>query len=366
MPPPRESLVDVFGLVWRHRRRLLQIVGAAFVLGVLVALLSPVYYSATTTFLAASTDLNNPSKIFGGDRVNLYGGGDDVERVISAAESERTVAFLIDSFDLYTVYDIDPEERYAATKVREELAEHYSVRRTKYDEIEITVEDREAQRAADMANAARDRSAAVIQATSQLGQRDMAALYQRSIDTKAARLAAISDSLAAISRRYGVLDPATQGEDLAGLRNATERSIGADSVVAAELRRTGVGGRLRDSILVIEARLKASRASRATVDRQIDAYASGSGRAKTYLAQYDILSAQLTYDLQRQQSVESVMESPGPVIYVNDPARVPDRKSRPARTFIVVGITLAAAVFAVLGLLLYDSYKRVDWQRSAS
>ena len=366
MPPPRESLVDVFGLIVRHRRRLLQVVGAGFVLGVLVALLSPVYYAATTTFLAASPDLNNPSKIFATDRVDLYGGGDDVERVISAAESEGTVGFLIDSFDLYAVYDVDPDGRYAETEVREELAEHYTVRRTKYDEIEITVEDRDPRRAAAMANAARDRSAAVIQATSQLGQRDMAALFARSVEAKTARLAALSDSLSDLSARYGVLDPVIQGQELAGLRNSTERSIGVDSVVAAELRRTGAGGALRDSVLVIEARLQANRASRATIDRQIGDFTVGSARAKTYLKQYDILSDQLTYDLQRQQRVESIMDSPGPVIYVNDPARVPDRKSRPARTFIVVGITLAAAVFAVLGLLLYDSYKRVDWQRSAS
>lgn len=362
MPPPRESLVDVLGLLVRHRRRLLQIVGAAFVLGVLVALLSPVYYSATTTFLAASADLNNPSKIFATDRVDLYGSGEDVERVLSAAESEGTVGYLVESFGLYDVYEVDTADRDAATLVREELAERYAVRRTKYDEIEITVEDEDPARAAAMANAARDRSADVIQATSQMGQRDMAALFQRSIDAKTAKLAELADSLTSISERYGVLDPAIQSQQLAGLRNSTERSIEVDSVVATELRRRSLSGRLRDSVVVIEARLRANRASRVTIDEQVRNLTIGGSRAKTLLTQYDILNDQLSYDLQRQQRVESLIESPGPVIYVSEAARLPDRKSRPKRTFIVLGITLAAAVFAVLGLLIHDSYKSVDWR----
>ena len=366
MPPPRESLVDVLGLLARHRRRLLQVVGAAFVLSVVVALLSPVYYEAHTTFLAASSDLNNPSKIFATDVVNLYGSGDDVERVLSAAESEGTVGFLVDSFDLYAAYEIDTADRDAATRVREELADHYTVRRTKYDEIEIAVEDQDPRKAAAMANAARDRSAAVIQATSQLGQRDMAALFQRTIEAERAELDAISDSLASVNDRYGILEPGIQGQQLAGLRNSVERGIRTDSVVASELRRSSLGSRLRDSVLVIEARLQASRASRDQIEDQIDKYTTGSGRAKSLLTRYRILSDQLSYDLQRQQRVEAIMESPGPVIYISEAARVPDRKSRPRRTFIVLGVTLAAAVFAVLGLLVYDTYKRVDWRRYGS
>lgn len=365
MPPPRESLVDVFGLLVRYRRRLLQIVGAAFALGIAVALLSPVYYSATTVFQAASSDLNNPSKIFATERVDLYGSGEDVERVLSAAESEGTIGYLVDEFGLYDVYDVDSADVDAATVVRDELYDHYTVRRTKYDEIEITVEDQDRQRAAAMANAARERAADVIQATSQLGQGEMAELFKRSIAAKEVKLRGIADSLARINERYGVIEPNIQGQQLAGLRDATERSIGTDSVVAAELRRSSLSGRLRDSVLLIEARLQANRASRATIEQQIGNFTVGGSRAKTLLNQYAILSDQFSYDLERQQRLESLMESPGPVIYVNEVARVPDRKSRPRRTFIVLGFTLAATVFGVLGLLIYDSYKSVDWQRYA-
>ena len=358
----RESLVDVIGLLVRYRRRLLAIVGAAFVLAVAIALLSPVYYSATTTFLAASADLNNPSKIFATDRVDLYGSGDDVERVIAAAESEETVRFLIDSFDLYAVYDVDTTAVDATTRVRDELEKLYEVRRTKYDEIEITVEDRDPRRAAAMANAARDRAAAVIQATGMLGQRDMAALFQRSVETKRSRLRDLTDSLARLNDRYGIIDPGIQGQALAGLRDQTERSIASDSVVAGELRRRGVGGRLRDSLYLIEARLEARRANRGTIAEQVDNYTRGGSRARTFLTQYNILNDQLSYDLQRQQRVQTLMETPGPVIYLSNAARVPDRKSRPARTLIVLGVTLAAFVFASLGIIVYDTYKDVDWR----
>ncbi len=59
------------------------------------------------------------------------------------------------------------------------------------------------------------------------------------------------------------------------------------------------------------------------------------------------------------------MASPGPVIYVSNAARVPDRKSRPVRSLIVLGITLAAAILSAVGIILWDTYKAVDWKRYA-
>lgn len=51
----------------------------------------------------------------------------------------------------------------------------------------------------------------------------------------------------------------------------------------------------------------------------------------------------------------------GSVVIVLDEARLPDTKSRPVRWLIVVAGTLIAFILTVLGVLLYDSYKDIDW-----
>ncbi len=359
----RESLIDVLGLLVRHRRLWLGITAAAFALSLVVAFVSPVYYTATTTFLAASADLNNASKLFAGQDVQLYGTGDDVERVIAAAESEETLGFLVDSFDLYDVYDIDPGDRYASTTVRDELLDHYSVRRTKYDEISISVEDRDPQRAAAMANASRVRAGAVIQNTALRGQQEMFNLYERAVSVKRDRLAEITDSLNSINARYGVLDAETQGRQFAGLNDYTSRQIMSDSIFVDEFTRRKVTGRLRDTLTVVQARLAAAKQTRQLIGSQLAQYSLGNSRARTLTSEYDILNDNLSYDRERMRRLESIMASPGPVIYVSNAARVPDRKSRPVRWLIVVGITLAAAIFSAIGILLWDTYKGIEWTK---
>ena len=361
----RESLVDVLGLLVRHRRLWLGIIGAAFVLSLAVAFLSPVYYTATTTFLAASPDLNNASKLFAGEQLELYGTGDDVERVIAAAESEETVKFLIDSFDLYEVYEVDTAARYASTKVRDELYDHYTVRRTKYDEVEIFFEDQDPRRAATLANAARDRAGQVVQETAMRGQRETHALFTRAIGVKRQRLREITDSLNSLNTQFGVLDARAQGEQFSGLRDYTNRLIVEDSIFVQELARKSLSGRMRDTLMIVQARLEGSRVNREVINRQLLQYTSGSAKARTLTSENEILNEQLGFDLERIRRIESVMASPGPVIYVSNAARVPDRKSRPVRSLIVLGITLAAAILSAVGIILWDTYKAVDWKRYA-
>ena len=330
-------------------------------LSLVIAFVSPVYYTATTTFLAASPDLNNASKLFAVQEVQQYGTGNDVERVIAAAESEETLRYLVDSFDLYTVYDIDRDDRYASTAVLDELLDHYTVRRTKYDEISIAVEDRDPKRAAAIANAARVRAGIVIQNTALMGQREMSKMYENAVAVKTERLGQITDSLNRINTEYGILDARVEGQRFAGLRDLTSRQITGDSIFADEFKRRGVSGRLRDTLTVVQARLAAAKVTRELIGSQMELYTLGNSRARILTSEYDVLNDQLSYDRERMRRIGTLMASPGPVLFVSNEARVPDRKSRPVRWLIVVGITLAAAIFGAVGILLWDTYRDVDW-----
>ncbi len=361
--PQRESLLDVIGVLLRQRQLWFSIVGAAAIISIIVALTLPVWYVAVTLCLAASPDQNNYSKIFTGEQVEMYGTGNDIERVIAAAESEETIRFLVDSFDLYTVYGIDSSSTRAVSDVREELHDHYSVERTRFSEIEISVEDQDPQRAAAMANAARERCGAVLQNLHLRAQQEMRSTFARAVQVKEQRLKSVADSIQMLSDNSGIIDVGVQQSELSGLVFSTEQRLIQDSVALITLSRQSLSGRLRDTLAVLRARIDANRSSRASLSAELKRFTGGRSMIQSLTAEYAIISDQLAYDRERTRQLQSLMEKPGPVIYPSSVARVPDRKARPVRWLIVVGTTLAAAIFAALGILVWDTYKQVPWSR---
>jgi len=359
----RENLLDVIGLLLKKRKLLLGITAAAAVLSILVALLLPVYYKASTTFLAASPDLTNPSKLFGDKEVSVYGTGNDIERLMGIATAEETLSFLIDSFKLMEVYEIDPESKRARNDVRDALSNLYGVKRTQYDAVEITIEDREPERSAQMANAARERVSAVVRGVTNEGQREMASMFKGSVIKKKDRLAEIQDSLKQLTILYGIVDVQSQRESLSGLLGSTERGLTSDSVKLSRLSKMGVSSKLRDSLKVMEARIEANRSTRVQLLDQLNKFASASGSVEALQTEFEIVSKQLAYDQEHLRQFETMGTTNGPVIHLLDRAYVPDRKSRPVRWLIVVGSTLAAFLFAALGILLFDTYKDVKWKQ---
>lgn len=365
MPPrPRESLVDVVGLLLRRRRLVIGVTAAAALASVAIAFLLPKYYRAQTTFYAASPDQTNPTAIFGGrETVKDFGTGDDLERLIGVATSEATIRFLIDSFDLYSVYDVDRAADDASFRVREELNDLYEVTRTRYDAVEIAVEDRSPERAARMANAARDRVSEVTRQVIAQGRGNLSAVYRQTVASKERQRAAVTDTLRKLNTRYGIVDVEKQAESLAGQLGSIERAMARDSAALAYF--TSARGRRgsRDSIAVAESRLRGAAQARRTLLTQLAQFAEGSSVVLAYQTEAETIAEDLADDRESLRQIETAGQLGGAVLYLLDPAYVPVRKARPVRWLIVVGCTLAAFVFACLGIVVADSYKEVEWQR---
>ncbi len=358
----RENLLDVVGLLYRRRRFILALTGVACAISILVALLLPVYYKASTTFLAASPDLTNPSKLFGTGEVDVYGTGDDLERLLAVSRSEEVVGFLIDSFDLYEVYDIDPASTRARNDVREALDDVYAVERNRYDAISLEVEDEEPERAAAMANAARDRVSVVIRNVNGGGQRDLADMYRSNIATKEARLKIVGDSLRAAGLRYGIVDVTEQSAGFSVSLTNLERAVTGAKARLSAYEKASFRGKA-DTLAVLKAQLLGDEASQELLRGEFSKFAAGRGAVEAYNAELEVLNEQLALNRESLSQITSMEQQSGPIMYVLDVAAVPDRKSRPIRWLIVLGSTLAAFVFAVLGVVVFDSYKDTEWQR---
>jgi len=153
----KESLVDIVKLVLQQRKVILRNVGILTILAIIGVLLLPNYYSSTTVFYPASPDVMKPEHIFGNStkEMEYYGTGVDLDRMITGAQSGELLDLMIDSFDLYKKYNIDPKGSKARYKAYNTFRDHYKIEKTKLDALELTIEDKDPKQAAAMANATR-------------------------------------------------------------------------------------------------------------------------------------------------------------------------------------------------------------------
>ena len=180
------SLISILKQLHKWRKPIVYVGFAAAVISATVSLIVPVYYESTTVFYAASEDLFKPTKVFGynDSEIEYYGSTDDIQRILTVANSFELTDYLISEFGLYDHYDIDSSRSKASFKIRERLLDRYQVVRTKYDAIELTFEDRNPEMSAQLANAARWKIDQIVGNVIRESQKSIIDSYSTSIDIK--------------------------------------------------------------------------------------------------------------------------------------------------------------------------------------
>ncbi len=372
MPNTRDSLIPLLGTLYPWRRRILYVTGAVFVLSCLLSLLMHNYYQGKTVFYAASQDLFKPEKVFGNTQQEMYyyGSGEDIDRIMTIGNSDEVIDFLIDSFDLWHVYKIKSGNPKAHFKLRKEVRENYNILLTKQDALELTIEDKDPQRAAKMANAARIRIDSLVKSIIRSSLVAIANSYQNSIHSKEALMQTTLDSLVYHRRKSGIYDSKGQTEILATrvteVTNTVEREKA--SLQALESM-NNLSPKLRDSIQVMKARI-------AGFNRELNILNSpdtgslysltnfniAKGRVEVLESQYARAYDQISYDLEKLKTYKAAVNIEVSALHLIEPAEVPLYKSRPKRSIIVLACTVAAFLFSLGAVLVIESYKGMDWK----
>lgn len=358
----RDHLLDVVRTFFKWKRPILLVTMAAAVLTVLVSLLLPNYYEATTIFYAATPALQSPSVIFGESSKDLefYGEGQDMDRLIQAAQSNELLNYMTEKFDLYEHYRIDTSSIKAKDKLRKKFAKHYTVVKNERDAIELRIEDKDREKAASMANVARDKTNEVTGNIIRGTQWEILKSFERQIDGKEKSLLVLADSLSALRERYGIYDAAYQRE-VVGM--ALPQLRGNIAQEKARLEAFEKAGR-RDSVRVISARILG-------FEEKMKALTVGDGNLNMSkgLSQIDQLAQveatimeELGEDRAKYQKYKAAFDVPKPALFVQDHAEVPSIKSRPKRSLIVIGVTFLAFLFSLLGVLVLEYNQDVDWK----
>jgi tyrosine-protein kinase Etk/Wzc len=355
------SLLDLLIVLAARRRMIAMVTFACALLAMIVSLLLPKEYTATATLLppqqnsslagALSSQLGNL-----GSMAALTGGfslKNPNDMYVAMLRSQTVEDAMIKTFDLQAEY----HKRYLSD-TRKEL-EHYSTvdGSGKDGLIHIFVEDRDPQRAADMANG-------YIQAFQQLsqslaiteaGQRRL--FFQQQLEKAKDDLASAEEALKQTEQTTGLIQLDSQARALIESAASLRAQIAAKEVQIEAMRTyaTGENSQLVEAQQELDS-LRAELEKLGGSEENPDALIVSKGQMTQAGLEYvrrlrDVKYYETIFDiLARQFEIAKLDEAKeGAVVQVVDHAIKPDKRSFPKRTLIVVG---AAAVGFFISILI--------------
>jgi len=356
---------DLLGLLHTFYRWRIYIIGLCVAAGlgsIVVTLLMPNYYEASTTFLAASPDQSKPEILFGGGTIEsqYYGNKNDIDRLLTLAESKEVVQFLVDSFELYEHYDIDPDDPRADFKVHRRFGKYYEVIKTKRDAIQLRFEDTDPDFSAAVVNAARDYIDLLGQRLIKDTQQKALDAYQFNLARNSERVKELSDSLVFYRERYGIYSVEAQSEALTTQLSETKNKL-ARSRARLEILQNSRGIK-PDTIAYVQAEVKGLDRALEDLKSDLQSFNQGLTTVETLSEEYEQTQRNISYDQERIKRWTATKTTRTPALILIEQAEAPEVKSRPRRSIIVVASVAIAFLFALVGVLLVELTQDLNWK----
>ncbi len=204
-------------VIYKYRKHLA-------IIGILAALLSAIFSGPTfitplfkSTVILYPTASNSISKVLlsentGGSKDILeFGEEEQTEQMLQILNSNKIRDRVVKKYKLLEHYNIKPGSKYRMTRLFKEYENNFRFRRTEFMAVNITVYDRDAQMAADMANDI----AELVDSTINRMQKEVAVKAFKIVETEYLKLKkevqVKEDSLTKL-RSYGVHDYESQSE----------------------------------------------------------------------------------------------------------------------------------------------------------
>jgi uncharacterized protein involved in exopolysaccharide biosynthesis len=360
------NLLDVIGAVWRWRKMVILLTAVIVAGTVVVTLLLPNYYKATLTIVPA----NEEKDLFGESTKNngLYGDEDAIDRAIIFANSAPLVGFMIDSFKLAERYKINTSTAKGEDKVAKRFRKLYDVKKNEYSGIELSIEDTDPVLAAQMLEALKNRLAELYKQATAPNKALLLETYETALKDKRKDLQRMSDSLMLLRQKYNIYDVKQQGELLA------EMMVNAESQLAesqAKLDAFRAQGGKRDSIINLTAKVRGlsrklemlrsqSDSSNSTIT--LKSYNEGREQILAYEDQIESLTEDMGEIQTEYAQFKAQAQSKAEAIIVLEPVEIPKVKSYPKRSIFVIAAAFLAGIIGIMGALVLELNKRIDWK----
>ncbi len=209
MSTPRFDLVDVVQTLRKNLRLLIIVSVITMVLGGLFFAFGRKYYKAESTYLMSNPLYTDRSNLFQEKQiqfVDYFAGDDDVDRMMTLAESDTVIYDVAKKTKLDAAWGLDLNNPKQAHKLRQTFKDNYKAIRNEYNSVTISYTDIDPQRATDVTNQCVS-SIETIFTSYYMSQRSKAL---NSIDDKLVeldgKLNTLTDSLASLRNTYNIYD----------------------------------------------------------------------------------------------------------------------------------------------------------------
>lgn len=355
-----DNLLDLVNAVYRWRKPIIISCILAAILSAIAALMLPNYYTSRTIFYAASPDLAKPLPIGeANSKRDIYGTDTDLDRLFSIANSGELTDYLIEEFDLYKRYEIDPDGPDAGYAVRLMVGKAFNTQKNKFDALELSFEDKDPEMAAKIAKAAREKVNEIGQRIIKESQANLLQNYEKNIEEKVVYQDELIVKLSNLKNKYKIFNSTSKGEILSEQITTTQSKY-ANSKSRLEFYKNDFT--LRDSIPMLAAKVSGLKQQLDALNKEAVSYSSGSGEIEKLGLEKKEISKQLAIDQERYKQLKSAYNSPFSALHLVQEAKVPHIKSRPIRWIIVVGTTAVTFFLSLIWVLFMHQYKDVNWK----
>ncbi len=303
---------NLLHLMEKWRLHLLVIVVAAAILAAIFSgptFITPMYKSHAVVYPA---------------NVDSYSDESETEQMLQIMGSQDIVDSMIEKFNLPDHYEIDRNYKYFRTALLTEYHENVSINKTPYEGVMIEVQDKDPNTAAKMVEAILnfyDQKVAYLHKSKYKEVMDM---YEKQLNLKQATLDSLKNIMYELGTEYGLIEYGYQSQEIMKGYLKTITGQGPDRVNSREVKR-----------LFENMQKKSGQLIEVVAMIQDEAHSYTSVKLDYELA-VRFYNADMTYS--------NIVTMPFPA----------DKKSYPIRWLIVVVVTLAAFIFAMLVLLFIE------------
>lgn len=371
------SLLDVTLVLVQNKRFIIRFVAVAMILAIVVSLILPVKYEATTVLLPPSQSTSLASSILGqsggigAGSIGLLGalaGGlglkTQTDTYIAFLKSRTVEDAMIQRFGLLSEYHLK-----RMSEARKELETRTTIKAGAKDGlIRIAIEDRNPGRAAELANGYVEefRKLSASLAITEAARRRL--FFERELQPAKDNLTAAEEAMRKVEQATGVMQIDSQARAL-----IESAAMLRGQVVAKEVQIQG----MRSFAAEDNPDLVLAKQQLAALQKQLDQLAGSQTDTGSdiVLSKGRVTHAGLEYirrfrDLKYNEAVYELLlkglevakldeAKEGEIVQVVDVAVPPDRKSSPHRTIIVLASTVFAFFFAVFWVMMRQSFRRM-------
>ncbi|MFN8292661.1 MAG: GNVR domain-containing protein [Chitinophagales bacterium] len=150
----QQNLVSATRILLKWKKHILGVSILSAVVAALVALfVLDEYYLSQSVFYPINQSQNDRSIIFNGAQVMAYyGDKNDVNRLLTMANSKQLIEEIIEQFGIVEHYKIDKNKPFWKTKVYKKFLKNYAAIKTEKDAIEVSLFDTDPKLAATIVN----------------------------------------------------------------------------------------------------------------------------------------------------------------------------------------------------------------------